>query len=322
MERFLGQARSGRARRTPRTTARMSASEPSSPAARACTSTLPSAVASTGPASTSRPVTSAVSWHSSSLRAPPPITWIVRTSRPDAASSRSSTTLVLVRERDVDRAHGLAAADSSRPVDLGDQRGHVAAAQEALVVGIEDRTSPVDVAGRALQRREVRVPDARALLLEPQAHDVLEQPDRAVDAALVGQRVVAEHRAGQLEAEQRPGAATRGSRSARRAAARRRRPRRCRARRRCRRARRSRGGRARGRARARLDQRAERPRRQARAARSARSAHSPVRASSSPVVEAFVRSLASSPHSQYASRSGTSAIRVAPRATRSSASSW
>ena len=38
-----------------------------------------------------------------------------------------------------------------------------------------------------LQRREVGVPDARALLLEPQAHDVLEQPDRAVDAALVGQ---------------------------------------------------------------------------------------------------------------------------------------
>ncbi len=51
------------------------------------------------------------------------------------------------------------------------------------------------------------------------------------------------------------------------------------------------------------------------------SAHSPVRASSSPVVEAFVRSLASSPLSQYASRSGTSAIACAST-TRSSASNW
>ncbi len=41
------------------------------------------------------------------------------------------------------------------------------------------------------------------------------------------------------------------------------------------------------------------------------SAHSPVRASSSPVVEALVRSLASSPLSQCASRSGTSAIAAA-----------
>ena len=69
----------------------MSDREPSSPAARACTSTLPRAVASTGPASTSRPVTSAVSWQSSALRAPPPITLMVLISRPEAASSRSRT---------------------------------------------------------------------------------------------------------------------------------------------------------------------------------------------------------------------------------------
>ncbi len=42
----------------------------SSPTASAWTSTLPSAVASTGPASTGRSRRSAVSWHSSSLRAP------------------------------------------------------------------------------------------------------------------------------------------------------------------------------------------------------------------------------------------------------------
>src|ERR1035437_4146786 len=42
-----------------------------SPRARACTRTLPSAVASTGPAMTGRPQASAVSWHRSSLRLPP-----------------------------------------------------------------------------------------------------------------------------------------------------------------------------------------------------------------------------------------------------------
>ena len=41
----------------------------------ACTSTLPSAVASIGPANTASPVRSAVSWHSSRLRAPPPTMW-------------------------------------------------------------------------------------------------------------------------------------------------------------------------------------------------------------------------------------------------------
>ena len=47
----------------------------------------------------------------------------------------------------------------------------------------------------------------------------------------------------------------------------------------------------------------------------------PDRASRRPVVEALVTSLASSPHSQYASRSGTSAIRSAAAALES-ASSW
>ena len=45
------------------------------PCDRACTSTLPSAVASTGPAMTGRPQASAVSWHSSAFRAPPPTRW-------------------------------------------------------------------------------------------------------------------------------------------------------------------------------------------------------------------------------------------------------
>ena len=47
-----------------RTTSRASASEPSNPSPTACTSTLPAAVASTGPASTGRLQASAVSWFS------------------------------------------------------------------------------------------------------------------------------------------------------------------------------------------------------------------------------------------------------------------
>src|SRR5262245_56527050 len=52
------------------------------PSARPCTSTLPRAAASTGPATTGRPHASAVSWHSRWFRAPPPTIWTVSTCRP------------------------------------------------------------------------------------------------------------------------------------------------------------------------------------------------------------------------------------------------
>src|SRR5207245_5986981 len=58
------------------TTSRASASEPISPSDIACTSRFPSSVASSGPARTGRPHASAVQRQSSSLRAPPPTTWI------------------------------------------------------------------------------------------------------------------------------------------------------------------------------------------------------------------------------------------------------
>ena len=129
----------------------MSSSEPSSPAARACTSTLPSAVASTGPASTGRPSTSAVSRHSSSVC--------------DAAADD-------VHDVDVAAAHALEAleheavlagqrgrgssARSRRGVAGGSwpparhaaaiRAGHVARGEEAVVVGVEQR----HVGGRGL----------------------------------------------------------------------------------------------------------------------------------------------------------------------------
>ena len=103
---------------------------PSSPAARAWTSTLPSAVASTGPASTAPAETSAVSWQSSALRAPPPITWIVATSRPVTCLEPLEHQPVLAGQRDEDAAHELArstpAAAARRARTPGDPRRHVA----------------------------------------------------------------------------------------------------------------------------------------------------------------------------------------------------
>ena len=136
---------------------------PSSPAARACTSTLPSAVASTGPASTRRPSTSAVIWQS---------TRVARAAadhvdRLDAAAADLLEPLehepVLAGERDEDAAHELARR-LRRPLarahaGLGDAPRHVAGAQQVLVVGVEQR----HVIARGLRQAQqilVAVPSA------------------------------------------------------------------------------------------------------------------------------------------------------------------
>ena len=189
----------------------MSASEPSSPAARACTRTLPSAVASTGPASTWRPVTSAVSWHSSALRAPPPMTWMRRRRgprRPRGARARGGT----CRRARRDRAHDLPAGPGrlAGRAGRGDPRGHVAAAQEALVVGVEERHVGAAPARAAVQRRAQvrRSQRAAALLHEPQTHDVLSRrmvPSTPRSLVSCGGRCASKTGSVQLEAEQRPG---------------------------------------------------------------------------------------------------------------------
>src|SRR5262249_7169593 len=71
-----------------RTIARRSDRLHGSPAtARAWTSTLPIAVASTGPATTGSPQASAVAWQSSSLRAPPPNRCTTSMPRPDSRAA-------------------------------------------------------------------------------------------------------------------------------------------------------------------------------------------------------------------------------------------
>ena len=239
-------------------TARMSASEPSSPAARAWTSTLPSAVASTAPTTTSRPVTSAVSRHSSSLRTPPPIAWTHVIVAPGDGLEPLEHEAVLARERDEDRARGLAAV--ARLALAGRARRPPRSAPACRRArgtpsssGSNSGTSSGAASASAWTLRERQVPCARALLLEPQAHDVLEQPDRAVDAALVRQvrraRGVGQHGLRQLDAEQAPGAAGEDRGVLVGAPAPRRTPRRCRGRRpRTPARRRGRGGPARGRA--------------------------------------------------------------------------
>ena len=296
----------------------MSASEPSSPAARAWTSTLPSAVASTAPTTTSRPVTSAVSRHSSSLRTPPPIAWTHVIVAPGDGLEPLEHEAVLAGERDEDRARGLAAVARLALAGCA-RRPRRSAPACRRARGTRRRR------GRTAGRRpgaasasrwtlgERQVPGARALLLEPQAHDVLQQPRRAVDAALVRQvrraRGVGQHGLGQLDAEQAPGAAgqDRGVLVAHRRGDERRggvvagdgehRARR-----------RARGAPARGRAACRARRAGRRGAWGGRAARRARAPRRRCAASSSPVVDAAVASLASSPESQNASRSGTSAM--------------
>ena len=78
-----------------RTTSRISASDPTSPNACICTRTLPSAAASTGPASTSRRVTFAVSLQRNAFCDPPPSTWTASIVRPVTSSICSSTSRYL-----------------------------------------------------------------------------------------------------------------------------------------------------------------------------------------------------------------------------------
>ena len=84
-------ARTARPGTIDRCTARASASEPTAPVAIICSAMLPSAVASTGPAITVRPVASAVHCFSSRLREPPPTIRISSKRRPVSSSSDSST---------------------------------------------------------------------------------------------------------------------------------------------------------------------------------------------------------------------------------------
>ena len=176
---------------------RLSRSPASNPWARAWTRTLPSAVASTGPAMTGSSQASAVSWQSSLLRAPPPTRWTTSIRRP---ASR-----VGVADRPRERA-GEAVEDAADELRAGRRAGlrprwtqaaeiagrHVARRQEDGVVRVDRRPAGRQLAGRDQQRRQVlrralELPGSERLLEQPQAHHVAQVADPVVDPALVGE---------------------------------------------------------------------------------------------------------------------------------------
>jgi len=101
--------------------------------------------------------------------------------------------------------------------ELADTRRHVPGTQELVRIGIDQRTEGRRFGGQASEV-VVRVflpfcgPGATALLHQPQAHDVLEQPVGATDAALVGkvvrQALGSDDRLTHLHAHQGPGPRT------------------------------------------------------------------------------------------------------------------
>ena len=208
-----------------RTRSRMAArSGRSTPRVRAWTSTLPSAEASAGPASTGSPHASAVSWQSRSLRAPPPTTWTTATSRPARAAACAHVPAVGQRQAVEDAAGDLERGERDRLAGLAGERhearGHGvvrgAGRQQPRVVDVDDRAQRRGVRQRLQQARQVGAwhagvgPGPQRLRQHPQPDHVLEEADGAVDAALVGEvggpGRLGEHRLVELEADERPGA--------------------------------------------------------------------------------------------------------------------
>ena len=124
-------------------TARASRSDDTAPVASICMAMLPSAVASTGPAMTGRPVALAVNWFSSRLRDPPPTMRIVVEAGAGDLFERFEHLAVLERQALENRARVAAGSGRLRLAGLAavrrDRRDHVVRVQEAR--GDRDRTA-------------------------------------------------------------------------------------------------------------------------------------------------------------------------------------
>ena len=208
----------------------------------AWTSTLPSAVASTGPASTGSPQRSAISLAEQRVLGAAAddvhdVAPCGRTARrprrtPRANASARLSTMLRTSAGRGRRARRGRARRTTRAIRAG-------MSPAAGTAGPGRRRPAPDrshVGGLGQQRRQVAarpaLPAAQRLAEQPRPHHVGEEPDPAVDAALVGEvrrpGRVGQHRRVQLDADQPPGAAGDVRRVVARPSARRRPPRRCR----------------------------------------------------------------------------------------------
>ena len=205
-----------------RATAARSAPRPrgSAPSACACTPTLPSAVASVGPATSDRPDRAAVRRHSNTFWAPPPTRWIVRTSRPDRPAA-SSTALHERRGQRLDHEpHHVEGIGGDGPPGLRASRTdlghHVVRSREPRVVDVEQERRFPPVAGGRDERGQVTgvaggPPHVDATVEHPEAHHVAQEPGATLDALLVREvgdtAGLGDHRTLQLHADEGPRAA-------------------------------------------------------------------------------------------------------------------
>ena len=199
------------------TSARRSSRLPeSAPFARACTSTLPSAVASTGPASTGSPSRSA---------SRPAQEGVLGSAADDvhaayvAAGQGGGS---FDRGGEARREAGHDAAHQRHPAirqsyvvlaaPVGDPGRHVARRDEPCVLHVEHHLRS-HVGRRQVEqpRQVIGTPRPQGFRQKPGAHHVGEEPDPAVDAALVGEvggaGLVGDHRTVELDADQPPRAA-------------------------------------------------------------------------------------------------------------------
>ncbi len=180
---------------------------------RAWASTLPRAVASTGPATTGRPLASAVSRHSRSLRLPPPTRCTTSISTAERAAACRNVT------RCARAGCPGCSGRSPRGHVLGNpRRRQCAAMRDGMSPGGRNSGSsgsiserrPGTSAASASRAGRSGFPSPQRLLEQPQAHHVAQVADGPVDSALVGEVGLAarlgQHGRVQFDADQRPGA--------------------------------------------------------------------------------------------------------------------
>ena len=198
-------------------------SPPTTPRARAWTSTLPKAAASTGPASTGNPSASEVSWHSSSLCAPPPTRCTTSTSRPESRSA-SDQPPHDKQARDCPQCSGRPVLDPwvgpdrsggmTRRCARACRRAAGTPGSSGSMTAAEGRRAAAASRSRSSSSTARPAPVARCAAHSCSSHSPItlrRYRTVAVDADLVGEvrrpALLGEHRLIELHADQGPGAA-------------------------------------------------------------------------------------------------------------------